>query len=136
MKETKLLDLSTINRITIDEKLADDLIRILVAPLKKHSSHFTDNFDCWEDEADELINPDNFETKLFMTSANSRRYPWNSLYEGRVFLVGKFKIDTERKGKRWYTTDARKKTFRCINRQIKEDIKEKYLRALEGRIEK
>ena len=135
MSEPNPIDPAPVARITVDELLAEDLIRILVAPLKAGRASFTDEAIYWEDEQDVLIIPQDYRDIMGMSLANARRYPWDSLYEGQVFLVGSFKLDSTHTDGRWYSVETDRKYLRCINRFIKNDLKKQYLTALEGRVD-
>ena len=75
-------------RITVDEKLADDLIRVLRCRLAEGVSEFWDRTDEWGREYALLITPGDYAQKLGIPS--EEELPWSALEEGQVFLLGEF----------------------------------------------
>jgi hypothetical protein len=123
-----------VRRITIDEKLASGLMRILVAELKNGIEAFDDDSAYWNEEKELLVQADNYRSRMDMTLSNTRKWPWESLYEGQTFLQGNFKKKRGRRDQPGFLVDMRKKNFQCIDALIKEHIKEVYFSALEGSI--
>ena len=79
-----------VNRITIDEKLAENLFRFQICRLKKGIKLFIDRFGTWTEEKEKFVKPKNYYRtfKIKKDLAPS----WESLVEGQVFLSGEFKI--------------------------------------------
>ena len=125
---------SPVRRITIDEKLEDDLMRILIANLKDNVTTFSDDSTYWEEEEELLVRPDNYQKKIGMTRDNAKKWPWDNLYEGQVFLVGRFRVSRNRGAQTTLVVDVKRRNFQCIDRLIKERVKKKYLAALERSI--
>lgn len=125
---------SLVCRITIDEKLEDDLIRILIANLKDNVTTFGDDSTYWEEEEELFMRPDNYQEKIGMTRDNAKKWPWDNLYEGQVFLVGRFRVSRNRGAQATFVVDVKRRNFQCIDRLIKERVKKKYLAALERSI--
>jgi len=125
---------SPVRRITIDEKLEDDLMRILIANLKDNVTTFSDDSTYWEEEEELLVRPDNYQKKIGMTRDNAKKWPWDNLYEGQVFLVGRFRVIRNRGAQTTFVVDVKRRNFQCIDRLIKERVKKKYLVALERSI--
>ncbi|MBA7675934.1 hypothetical protein ES703_84173 [subsurface metagenome] len=125
---------SLVCRITIDEKLEDDLIRILIANLKDNVTTFSDDSTYWEEEEELFMRPDNYQEKIGMTRDNAKKWPWDNLYEGQVFLVGRFRVSRNRGAQTTFVVDVKRRNFQCIDRLIKERVKKKYLAALERSI--
>jgi len=46
-----------VRRITVDEKLSDDLFRFVFCSLRKGIKKFTDRDDEWQEEREELVHP-------------------------------------------------------------------------------
>ena len=126
--------ISPVRRITIDEKLEDDLMRILIANLKDNVTTFSDDSTYWEEEEELLVRPDNYQKKIGMTRDNAKKWPWDNLYEGQVFLVGRFRVSRNRGAQTTFVVDVKRRNFQCIDRLIKERVKKKYLAALERSI--
>jgi hypothetical protein len=120
---------SPVRRITIDEKLTENLMRILVSELKPNTKVFNDDLSYWGEEQEILVQPDNFKAVTGMTRNNVEKWPWDSLYEGQTFLQGYFKAISDQRS---FQTGARKWNFQCINDFIKNDAKQIYFSALKG----
>ncbi|MBA7703935.1 hypothetical protein ES703_112732 [subsurface metagenome] len=123
---------SPVRRITIDERLADDLVRILVADLKANREKFGDEPKHWRGEKELLVRPDDYQEKMGMTQANVKKWPWESLYEGQVFLQGEFRGNPKKDAKKPFVVYEKRRSFQCIDRLSKERVKKSYLAALEG----
>jgi len=121
-------------RITIDEKLEDDLIRILVAQLNYGEITFSDDSSYWQEEEEFLVKPSDYQKKMYMTQANAKKWSWDRLHEGQVFLIGRFQSSVNRSGKNIFITDTKKRKFQRIDPLIKDHVKKKYFTALERRI--
>lgn len=122
---------SLVLRITIDERLADDLVRVLAAKLKGNVTAFNDDPEYWEEEEELLVQPDNYQKEMGMTQDNAKTWPWDKLQEGQVFLLGRFQINRSRKAPTMFRVDPRRRYFRRIDHLIKNLVKKKYLTALE-----
>jgi hypothetical protein len=79
-----------VRRITIDERLSEDLIRVLICPLAKGVRAFLDREGDWGAERQSLIRPKDYVRKLGVTEPEL--WPWESLTEGQVFLSGQFEL--------------------------------------------
>ena len=75
-------------RITVDRRLADDLIRVLICPLAEGVEEFFDRQDDWGRERAATVRPKTYVRKLGVPSP--RALPWETLEEGQVFLSGEF----------------------------------------------
>ncbi len=131
MKKVESRGQALVYRITIDEKLEDDLIRVLVASLRGGVGTFDDEPSVWSEEDWTLVTPNDYAKVLGMTNANVKTWPWESLQEGQVFFRGMFKINQKRKTGRTFLVDTKRRSFRPVNYLIKERVKRKYLRVLE-----
>ncbi|MBA7580224.1 MAG: hypothetical protein GH159_05335 [Dehalococcoidia bacterium] len=128
---------SLVRRITIDERLDDSLIRILVADLKANLKTFGDDPEYWEEEKEFLVRPkdyqgEDYQEAMGMTQANVKKWPWESLYEGQVFLEGRFRGSRNRHAKGTFVVSVKRRNFQCIDRVSRERVKKNYLAALEG----
>lgn len=69
---------------------------------------------------------------MMMTQSIRKKYPWNTLYEGQVFLSGYFRLAKKRKGLFYFIADSSRRNFVCINKYTKTELKHSYLNALRG----
>jgi hypothetical protein len=79
---------SPVVRITVDERLSDDLVRLLIAPLAGGVDTFADRDEDWGPEQEMLVNATNYALQM---GVREDKLPWHTLAEGQVFLVGQFK---------------------------------------------
>jgi hypothetical protein len=127
-----------VQRITIDERLAEDLIRILVADLKAGHKAIEDDSECWGEEVEFLVRPEDYRKKMGIPQA-AKKWSWDSLTEGQVFLSGEFQESLTRKSltgevEAKFALDWKpKRGFQDIDELSKARVKEKYLAALERR---
>ena len=77
-----------VRRITIDERLAEDLTRVAICPLAKGVEAFLDREGDWGPERQSFIRPRDYVRKLGIP--DPQNWPWESLVEGQVFLSGQF----------------------------------------------
>lgn len=120
-----------VRRITIDEKLSDNLIRILVADLKANQREFGDDPKYWGEESELLVNPENYQEELGMPSGPKEEWLWENLYEGQVFLSGGFRAVEEKGAETRFLVDVGQRNFQDIDRVSKERVKREYMAALE-----
>ena len=125
---------SPVRRITIDEKLEDGLYRVLITSLRNDTTEFNDDLSYWGEEYEYLIQPDNYRKILDMTKRNVKTWPWDSIYEGQVFLQGRFRINRNRSSRMMFVVDRRRRNFRRVDQILKEQVKKTYLAVLERRI--
>lgn len=125
---------SLVRRITVDEKLADGLCRVLITALKDDITEFDDDLLFWGEEYECFIQPNDYHQILGMTKRNVKTWPWGSIFEGQVFLQGRFRINSDRKSRMMFIVDRRRKNFRCVDQKLKGQIKNTYLAILERRI--
>lgn len=129
-------------RITIDEKLSDDLIRLEICKLIKHSKsgEFKDEPIYWEDytESETIIKPTKINNNLYAdlsthTKLQTKTILWKDLKEGQVFLIGAFKIKDNQKNTKifnQYFVDPDKDEFRQIDNDVKANTKSLYYKIL------
>lgn len=72
---------SPVRRITIDEKLADDLIRVLTAELKSSVTTFSDDPDYWGEEDEFLIHSNLYHKEMGLTRVDIEELFWKILLE-------------------------------------------------------
>ena len=131
MKNVPEKQTSPVRRITIDEKLADGLFRILVANLKNSVETFGDDSKYWGEEKELLVRPEDYRKKLDMTQANAKKWPWEDLSEGQVFLQGRFREIPEKGAEATFVVDAEQRNFQRIDYFSKSRVKKVYMKALE-----
>jgi len=122
-----------IYRITIDEKLSENLFRFLICQLKNPKTRFTDRVDEWTEEKEKIVNPKNYTRTLH--TKKSQAPIWENLTEGQVYLSGEFKTADDPTKPTYFTTNSKKNNFiRIDNLQIiKEGLKTLYSDVLKGK---
>lgn len=139
---------ATVHRITVDEKLAEDLIRLEICKLKKleDGGEFKDEPGFWEDIAEEgeeifarAPDPDNksqedlYTEIMSIPAALSSQFPWKDLTEGQVFLSGSFSVresQNEDKKIKKYFYRPKENSFEQIDDEVKDDTKILYYEVL------
>ena len=138
----------TVHRITVDERLSEDLIRIEICKLIKvdKSGEFKDEPDYWEDiteEGEEIIaqpcapkkksNTNSYTDLMSIPKSKVDKFPWKDLTEGQVFLAGEFEVRGKESGnkkvKRYFIHPG-KKEFEQIDENVKENTKTLYYKVL------
>lgn len=138
-------------RITVDEKLSDDYIRLMICPLIKNIKDFadketkktviTDRRRNWDQEEEMYITSENYKDILKMLGLNKKhveQISWGSLNEGQVYLLGNFRIEeikrenTKRTMKR-FILDTHKVSFEQIDEYVNDTIRRLYFSTLRGR---
>ncbi len=122
-------------RITVDEFLAEDLVRVIFAELKisKNASLFDDDTGSWKAEEAFVVNPETWAEKLALPAIRIKDYPLANLFEGQVFLCGNVSLNRSRGIKKKFRinkTPARK--LLPVTSQVHADIKSLYKNALTG----
>ena len=140
--------IAAVRRITIDERLSEDLIRIEICKLIKvdKSGEFKDEPDYWEDiteEGEEIIaqscvpkeksNTNSYTDLMSIPKSKVDKFPWKDLKEGQVFLAGEFEVREKESGnkkvKRYFICPD-KKDFEQIDDDVKENTKTLYYKVL------
>jgi hypothetical protein len=85
---------TVVRRITVDERLADDLFRLAVCSLADGVTVFFDRQGDWGAEREVWARPKNYAQKLGVPLADAPS--WESLEEGQLFLSGEFEIVGDR----------------------------------------
>ncbi len=118
-----------VQRITIDEKLSEDLIRLLVSALKGGIKKFRDQMEYWEEEKEELVRPDSFVKKMGIPISEKKNFKWQDLREGQIFLSGAFDV-VIKKLPGMFEINPKRKEFLSIDALAKKDIKKLYFKVL------
>jgi hypothetical protein len=122
-----------VRRITVDEQLEEELIRLSICNLLDGIEEFSDEIDEWDDEIGVLINPGNYAENMDIPKSKQKELEWIDLKEGRVFLSGEFVAKpSDEKPEKFIVTPG-KQNFLCIDGMVNKEIKALYSRALERR---
>jgi len=78
-----------VRRITVDERLSEDHIRLLIAPLAEGVETFTDQDEDWGAERQVLVRPTTYARWM---GVRRKKLAWRALEEAQVFLVGQFEV--------------------------------------------
>ena len=130
MKKKKLKKSVQVRRITIDEKLSDDLIRLLSSSLKRGFREFKDRMEYWEEEKELLVRPNSYAKKMGIPLSNKKKWKWEDFKEGQAFLSGNFGIVYTKKTPGKFVVNPGRKKFISIDDLAKKDIKKIYFKAL------
>ena len=122
-----------VRRITVDDQLTDDLIRLLICSLSEGVEEFSDLDTEWENEGEVYVRPETYAQELDIPS--SKTQPWETFDEGQVFLSGEFEVigDDEKAPEGFKVSPGRKEFLRIDNLKIfKEQVKRLYSDTLKG----
>ena len=127
-----------VRRITVDERLANDLIRLTICPLAEGVEEFLDRQSDWGREREVWARPKTYARTLGVPSAEAP--PWETLEEGQVFLSGEFEIVEpesvgDRTPQKYFRVSPGRKNFLRIDdmKEFKEGVKQIYSDVLRGR---
>jgi len=134
-----------VRRITVDERLHEDLIRLEICSLGETREEFKDSPELWkvmevekkdkEDEDDWLATTENYADMMGIPQSMRSKWLWKDLREGMVFLSGDFKVvekDENDLPKRFAFSPGNENFVR-IDEVIKDDIARLYYEAVERR---
>lgn len=124
---------AVVRRITVDEKLSDDLVRLLVCKLKTHPAEFHDRPEDWGEERFIFVKSSNYIKKMGIPSSKLSQYQWANFREGQVFLSGQFDFLGDEKFPEKFIVNPKQESFLRIDDLVRENIKQLYFRALERR---
>jgi hypothetical protein len=121
-----------VHRITVDEKLSDDLFRFLFCSLREGIKQFRDRDDEWQQEQEKLVHPKTYSRILDVKKSEAPA--WETLQEGQVYLSGEFKITGDQtKPECFEVSPGRKNLLRIDNLDmINEGVKSLYSDVLRG----
>ncbi len=120
-------------RITVDEKLSEDYIRLLVSPLDSGVKDFSDEKDNWGRETIMFVQSENYAQIMKIPAKFSKKILWSDLWEGQVFLAGRFRIVGNKKTPVKFRVDSKQQNFLSIYELAKKQMKRIYFRTLEGK---
>jgi len=119
-----------VRRITIDEKMGERLIRVLVCGLADGVHEFSDQLEDWGAEQEFLVRPQNYAKVLGLPAGEQyqKEYAWDGLSEGQVFLSGEFEVaDDPKAPTRFQVSPGRKKFMRIDQIKVfRERFKRRY----------
>jgi hypothetical protein len=135
-------------RITIDERLSEDLLRLEICELIKvdESGAFKDEPEFWKDisaDGEEIvarpIDPDKKTEKesytrlMSIPESEASQYPWNDLKEGQVYLSGSFEVkevkDGEKTARRYFVSTG-EEAFKRIDGDVKKNTEILYFETV------
>ena len=102
-----------VRRITVDEKLSDDLFRFVFCSLKEGVERFSDQSDKWLKEQEKLVKPANYFRILYVKK--SKAPAWETLQEGQVYLSGEFEIIGNKKNPEDFKASPGQRNFLRID---------------------
>jgi len=102
-------------RIAVDERLADDLVRLLVCPLAEEVEEFFDRKGDWGKERERWVRPRSYVKKLGLPPSQVEEWPWEALTEGQVFLSGQFEIVGDRQAPKYFKVSPGREEFLRID---------------------
>jgi hypothetical protein len=115
-----------VRRITVDEKLSDDLFRFVFCSLKEDIEKFTDRDDEWQEEREELVHPKDYSQILDVKKPEAPA--WETLQEGQVYLSGEFKVIGDQTKPEYFKVNPGRRKFLRIDNldMIDEGVKSIY----------
>jgi hypothetical protein len=131
MKANYLNEEGSVKRITVDEKMQDDLIRLLICELPQGVKDFSEEEAEWSEEKDCFVTPDDYDQKMGIPKSKVKHWSWESLREGQVFLSGNF-VTVKRGKHRRFAAGRKRKNFLSIEDVVKEEVKRLYSQVLRG----
>lgn len=121
-----------VKRISVDEKLEENLIRLLVCGLQDNVEFFFDNNGDWGDEEPFDVNDKVYLKIMGIENSNSQKIKWTDLEEGQVYLSGEFiEIFSGDTFEKFQVKPVGKRILR-FDKCIKDEIKKLYFKALGG----
>lgn len=121
-----------VRRITVDERLTDDLVRLAVSRLEEGIEIFYDRQDDWGLERESWARPKDYIQKLGVSPEKAPS--WDSLQEGQLFLVGEFEVVGDRDNPRFFRIHPGGQEFVRLDllEEYKEGVKRLYSILLTG----
>lgn len=121
-----------VNRIAVDEKLSDDLLRFVVCPLREGIKQFTDRDDEWWEEREKLVHPKDYSRTLGIKKTEAPA--WETLQEGQVYLSGEFRVIGDKTKPECFEISPGRRNFLRIDNldMINEGVKSLYSDVLKG----
>jgi len=120
-----------VQRVTIDEKISGDIMRILISSPAKDVEELKLGEVKWTKEKEKYINSENYADKMGIPVSKRKDFPFAGFHEGQVFLTGNFKIIGKKKSPDKLLLGNSDRKFLAIDTSIKEEIKRLYSKVLE-----
>lgn len=118
-------------RITVDEKIGENLMRILISSLAEEVKEFRVGNAKWTEEEEKYVNSKNYADEMGIPKSKLKEFPFSEFHEGQVFLSGKFKIIGKKKSpKKFLVGDGYRKCL-PIEAIVKEETKQLYYKVVE-----
>ena len=124
---------TVVRRITVDEKLFEDLIRLEVCSLIDGVDRFEDAAKFWrgENKYEEMfVGPDDYADTLGIPESRRKEFPWKNLKEGQVFLTGSFVVSGDKSTPNTYVVKDGTDGFVRIDEITCKEIAELYYQAI------
>lgn len=117
-------------RITVDEKLSDDLFRFVLCALNEGRETFIDRDDDWQKEEEILADTRTYH-RAFHTK-KSEAPGWGTLEEGQVYLSGEFEpVPSKTEPDHFQVSPGRRQVLRIDRLKLIDDgVKALYSDAL------
>jgi hypothetical protein len=126
-------------RITVDERLTEDLIRIEVCHLAYDTNEFGDRVGEWTGARGVFIHSDDYLDVMGIPDDQADQWPWESLTEGMSFIAGAFveppaePVEGQPAAVRFRVAPERRAFTRIDNRDpLRDSLKEIYSLLLTG----
>lgn len=124
-----------VKRISVDEKLEENLIRLLICGLRDNVKFFFDNNGDWGEEEPFEVNDKSYLKIMGIENGKSQKIKWTDLEEGQVYLSGEFiEIFSGNTLEKLQVKPGEKRILR-FDKCIKDEIKRLYFKALGGESE-
>jgi hypothetical protein len=133
MKSKQPNEQSLVRRITVDERLAEDIIRVLISRLPKGVREFRIEKAQWEDEEEHFVEPDTYLADMGIPTSEAEKWSWADFREGQVFLSGRFKIIGKGESPENLLVGQGRNEFLLIEGLVRKNTEKLYFRALERR---
>jgi hypothetical protein len=119
-----------VRRITVDEWLADDLIRLVSCRLAEGVEEFFDRDGDWGPEREIWAEPKTYARKMGVPASIAP--PWETLEEGQVFVSGEFEVVGDRAAPDYLRVSRGRKELLRIDelQDLKETVKRLYSNVL------
>ena len=109
LPEDVATEIQLVQRITVDEILADNLIRFEVCDLSDDVKSFLYEASVWKKDEGLVVRGETYEVELGIP------YPWDVLEEGQVFLFGNFEVIGDRDKPKEFRVNREKHEFLRID---------------------
>ena len=132
MKSKRSKKQSMVRRITVDERLSEDTIRVLISELAEGVREFRIGKAQWKEEKEHSLKRKNYVEDLGIPPAEAKNWSWADFCEGQVFLSGRFRIVGKKKSPKKLVAGQGRDQFIAIEDLVRKDTEKLYFRALEG----